>query len=127
MLKINNMKACTLNEELEIVTKTIRAHLYISKPWWSSHQASLIVIHQLYVHLAHASTTKAPILSRHVKAHTYIKTRGGDFGTHFLLGSRGLVLFGTQTFLLARLKNLLYHSKILQDGLYDHNVYICTL
>ena len=27
MLKINNIKACKLNEELKIVTKTIRAHL----------------------------------------------------------------------------------------------------
>jgi len=26
-----------------------------------------------YVHLAHASTTKAPYLSRHMRAHTYIK------------------------------------------------------
>ena len=52
-----------------------------------------------YVHQApYASTTKAPYLSRHVRAHTYIKhksgdfgnKRGGDFGTHFILSPREL-------------------------------------
>ena len=58
-----------------------------------------------YVHLPpHASTTKAPILSRHVRAYTYIKQRGGDFGIHFLLGPWGLALFGTQIFLLEKFK-----------------------
>ena len=34
-------------------------------------------------------------------------TKGGDFGTHFLLGPRGLALKGTQTFLLAKFKGLI--------------------
>ena len=41
MLKINNVKACKLNEELEIIIKTKRTHLYTSKSWWSSHQTPL--------------------------------------------------------------------------------------
>ena len=32
-----------------------------------------------------ASTTKAPILSHLMRAHTYIKTSGVDFGTHIFL------------------------------------------
>ena len=60
-----------------------------------------------FVHLAHASTTKAPFLSRHVRATPTSNTRGGDFGTHFLLGARGLALFGTQTFLFAKFKEFI--------------------
>jgi len=33
-----------------------------------------------------ATTTKAPFLSRFVRARTYIKYKSGDFDTHFLLG-----------------------------------------
>ena len=81
-----------------------------------------------YVHVANVSTTKVPYLSRHVRAHTYIKQRGENFGTHFFLCLWGLETNRTQTFFcLQNLKNLFYHSKILQDGLYGHNVYICTL
>ena len=72
--------------------------------WWLSHQTSLIAVYQMYVHQVHASTTKAPNLSRRVRACTYSNTQGGDFGTHFLLGPRGLALFGTQIFLLAKFK-----------------------
>ena len=55
-----------------------------------------------YVHLTHASTTKAPYLSRHVRAHTYLKHKGGDFGTHALLGPGGIAPFLTQTYLFAK-------------------------
>ena len=56
------------------------------------------------VHLAHhAFTTKVPILSYHVRPTPTSNTRGGDFGTHFLLGPRGFALFEIQTFLLAKL------------------------
>ena len=101
------IETCKLNGSLEIVTKTVRAHLYISKSWWSFNQTSLIVMHQLYVHLAHASTTKAPYLSRHVRAHNYIKHKRWRFWYPFSFGSRGLASFRTQTFLLAKFKEFI--------------------
>ena len=35
------MEACKHKWELEIVTKTMSVHLYVSKPRWSSHQTLL--------------------------------------------------------------------------------------
>ena len=46
-----------------------------------------------YNHLAHASTTKAPILSRHVRAHTYIKYNRSEFWYPHFLGSIGVSTF----------------------------------
>ena len=40
MLKLT-MEACKHKWELEIVIKTMRVHLYVSKPRWSSHQTPL--------------------------------------------------------------------------------------
>ena len=45
MLKSSISKACKRNRELEIVTKTNRENFKDSKPWWSSHQTSLKVMH----------------------------------------------------------------------------------
>ena len=74
-----------------------------------------------YVHQAHhASTTKAPFLSRHVRVHTYIKHKRWRFWYPFSFESTGVsIIKKPKHFYLQNLKNLLYHSKILQDGLCD--------
>ena len=55
-----------------------------------------------------------------------LKINGVNFGTHIFLGPWGLATFGTQTY-LQNWKNLVYQSKILQDGICGRNVYMCTL
>ena len=96
ILKMNNMKACKHNWELEIVTKTNRAHLYVSKPRWSSHQtplesdaSSMSSLGSERIHF------KAPLLSRHVRAHTYIKYNRGGLWYPYSFGSMGLAPFLT--------------------------------
>ena len=79
------------------------------------------------VHQAHASTTKAPTLSRHVRAHTYIKYKRWDFSTHFLLGPQGQSYYEPKHSYQQNLKNLFYHNKIMLIGLCGRNVYTCTL
>ena len=93
MLKISYMKKHGNKiGVLEIVTNTWTI-LQITKTWWSSHQTSLIAVHQMCVHQVHV---QAP--PRHQLSHVLwvpaptSKTHGGNFGTHFLLGPWGLAL-----------------------------------
>ena len=92
------MKACKLNEELEIVTKTKRTHLYISKPWWSSHQtplesdASKSITIYLGTH-SPQGTNNSHVMQESTPTSNRL---GVDFGTHIFLGPNMLV-FRTQT------------------------------
>ena len=76
MLKINHMKACKHKWKLEIVTKTKRAHLYVSKPRWSSHQtplesdASKIVTIKLGMHPPKVWRPIRRVRRRHCDVHT---------------------------------------------------------
>ena len=77
---------------------------------------------------SNASTTKAPKLSRLVRAHTYIKCNRSEFWYPNFLESFGVKTFlNPNIFYLQNLNHLTYHNKILQGGPYDHNVYKCTL
>ena len=79
--------------------------IHFFKTRWSSHQNSLIAMHQWCVcQTPIASTTKAPILPRFVSAHTYIKTKWAGFWCPYLLFGSGLAPIGTQTFLVAKFK-----------------------
>ena len=93
------VKACKLNESLEIVIKPYalfskspkHGGLPTKLPWrWCNnlvYPSCSCIYHQGTITL---TSCESPHLHQ---------TRGGDFGTHFLLGLRGLVLFGTQKFL----------------------------
>ena len=71
MLK-STMKACKHKWELEIVTKTVRVHLYVSKLRWSSHQtplesdASKIVTFKLGTHPPQGTITLTSSESPHL-------------------------------------------------------------
>jgi len=68
---------------------------------WSSHHTSLIVMHQwVCPSSSNASTTKAPILSRLVRAHTYIKYNMWEFWYPYLFGSMGVsIITNPNTFI----------------------------
>ena len=92
MLKILSIKkACKLNGSLEIVTKPYALFSKSSKhggppPNFLDSDASIWCVHLAH----HAYAIKAPILSRHVRAHTYIKHKWWRFWYPFLLGSMGV-------------------------------------
>ena len=72
----------------------------------------------LYVHLApYASTTKAHILSRHVRAHTYIKHKWCGFWYPFSFGSTGVSIKWNPNIFISKIyKIYLYHNKTLLNA-----------
>ena len=100
------MKACKQYEELEIVTKTDRAHLQkLQNMVVLSAKLPLKVMHPNNPHEARNASTPRYRYSHVMREPTPTSnTIGVVFGTHIFLGPWGLASFLTQTNLFAKLQ-----------------------
>ena len=80
-----------------------------------------------YVHLAHASTTKAPYLISCESPHLYQTQEVEILVPISIWVHGGQKQIELKHYYLQNLQNLIYQSKILQDGFCGHNVYMRIL